>query len=106
MPKRVTPQAVSRRRFLSLAAAAAAAPAARSFGYAGGGARRAPRRALEGEVLGRESGEPDHRFSAGMRVFHQKFGNGNVIAVDGDKLKVAFDHAGEKMVIASFLAPA
>jgi len=38
-------------------------------------------------------------------VFHQKFGNGNVLAVDGDKLRIAFDHAGEKMVIASFVAP-
>jgi hypothetical protein len=29
-------------------------------------------------------------------VFHQKFGNGNVTAVDGNKLTIAFDKAGEK----------
>ncbi len=52
-------------------------------------------------------GEPSaHRFALGDRVFHQKFGNGNVLAVDGDKLRIAFDHAGEKMVIASFVRPA
>ena len=92
------------------AAEAAAPTRPGSYGYAGGamsagGGRTRQRRAIEGEVLGKEGGETTHRFSPGMRVFHQKFGNGNVVAVDGDKLKVAFDHAGEKMVIASFLAP-
>jgi len=33
--------------------------------------------------------------SAGDRVFHLKFGNGNVVAVDGNKLTIAFDKAGE-----------
>jgi len=28
------------------------------------------------------------------RVFHQKFGNGNVVVVDGNKLTIAFDKAG------------
>ena len=37
----------------------------------------------------------------GERVFHQKFGNGNVAAVDGNKL--AFDKAGEKRVVDSFV---
>ena len=30
-------------------------------------------------------------FSVGDRVFHQKFGNGNVTVVDGNKLTIAFD---------------
>ena len=34
--------------------------------------------------------------SNGDRVFHQTFGNGNVTAVDGNKLTIAFDKAGEK----------
>ena len=54
---------------------------------------------------GKPGPQPQHRFTPGARVFHQKFGNGNVLAVDGDKLRIAFDHAGEKMVIASFVAP-
>jgi len=38
-------------------------------------------------------------------VFHQKFGPGTVIAVEGNKLTVAFDHAGEKRVIDTFVEP-
>jgi DNA helicase-2/ATP-dependent DNA helicase PcrA len=42
----------------------------------------------------------------GARVFHQKFGYGGVTAVDGNKLDVAFDKAGTKKVMASFVMPA
>jgi DNA helicase-2/ATP-dependent DNA helicase PcrA len=45
-------------------------------------------------------------FGIGDRVFHQKFGYGAVISVEGDKLGVAFDKAGEKKVVASFLTDA
>ena len=43
-------------------------------------------------------------FAAGDRVFHQKFGMGNVISVDGDKLGIAFDRAGHKKVFAGFVS--
>jgi len=39
----------------------------------------------------------------GDRVFHIKFGNGNVAAIDGNKLTIAFDKAGEKRVLDSFV---
>jgi DNA helicase-2/ATP-dependent DNA helicase PcrA len=42
-------------------------------------------------------------FDEGDRVFHQKFGNGTVVAIDGDKLEIAFDHAGTKKVLDSFV---
>ena len=42
----------------------------------------------------------------GQRVFHQKFGYGAVRAVEGNKLVVAFDKAGEKKVIDSFVEKA
>ena len=42
-------------------------------------------------------------FAVGERVFHQKFGNGNVTAVDGNKLTIRFDKAGEKRVVDSFV---
>ena len=42
-------------------------------------------------------------FQIGDRVFHLKFGNGNVRSVDGDKLTIAFDKAGEKKVVAGFV---
>ena len=42
-------------------------------------------------------------YQRGERVFHQKFGYGQVSAVEGNKLTVAFDKAGEKKVIDSFV---
>jgi DNA helicase-2/ATP-dependent DNA helicase PcrA len=57
---------------------------------------------IEGELVARSTGEASE-FSLGDRVFHQKFGNGNVIAVDGNKLTIAFDKAGEKRVVDSFV---
>ena len=38
-----------------------------------------------------------------MRVFHQKFGYGRVAQVDGNKLTVDFDKAGQKKVVDSFV---
>ena len=46
---------------------------------------------------------PSASFSPGARVFHTKFGNGTVRAVDGDKLEIAFDKAGLKKVLDSFV---
>ncbi|MGE5767533.1 MAG: hypothetical protein ACM35H_10110, partial [Bacteroidota bacterium] len=45
-------------------------------------------------------------FRRGDRVFHQKFGYGKVTAVEGERLNIHFDHAGDKKVIASFVVPA
>ncbi len=45
--------------------------------------------------------EPAHEI--GARIFHQKFGYGRVTAVEGDKLTVDFEKAGEKKVVASFV---
>ena len=42
-------------------------------------------------------------YNIGDRVFHQKFGNGNVRSVEGDKLNIDFDKAGQKKVVASFV---
>jgi DNA helicase II / ATP-dependent DNA helicase PcrA len=57
---------------------------------------------IEGELVAKSTGTVS-AFSAGDRVFHQKFGNGNVVAVDGNKLTIAFDKAGEKRVVDSFV---
>ena len=43
-------------------------------------------------------------FAPGARVFHQKFGMGNVVHVDGDKLEISFDKAGHKKVVAAFVS--
>jgi len=49
---------------------------------------------------------PSGGHAVGDRVFHQKFGYGRVAAVDGNKLEVAFDKAGTKKVVDSFVQPA
>ena len=45
-------------------------------------------------------------YKRGDRVFHQKFGYGRVMTVEGNKLSVDFDKAGEKKVIGQFVTPA
>ena len=45
-------------------------------------------------------------FTAGDRVFHQKFGYGRITGIEGDKLDIAFDRAGDKKVVARFVTPA
>jgi DNA helicase-2/ATP-dependent DNA helicase PcrA len=42
-------------------------------------------------------------FAVGDRVFHQKFGGGSVVHIEGNKLTIAFDRAGEKKVVDSFV---
>ncbi|HEY9236203.1 MULTISPECIES: ATP-dependent helicase [Phenylobacterium] len=62
---------------------------------------------IEGEgrlVVSESSAASD--FKRGQRVFHQKFGYGAVKSVDGNKLTVTFDKAGEKKVIDSFVEKA
>jgi DNA helicase-2/ATP-dependent DNA helicase PcrA len=57
-------------------------------------------------VPARPARPPGDGFAAGDRIFHQKFGAGTVRAVEGNKLAIAFDKAGDKMVIDSFVEKA
>ncbi len=43
--------------------------------------------------------------AVGSRVFHAKFGEGVVTAIDGNKLEIDFAHAGPKRVLDSFIEP-
>ena len=45
-------------------------------------------------------------YAIGERVFHQKFGYGLIEDTDGNKLEIAFDKAGTKKVLDSFVVPA
>jgi DNA helicase-2/ATP-dependent DNA helicase PcrA len=45
-------------------------------------------------------------YVTGERVFHQKFGYGEIIAIEGDKLDIEFDHAGLKKIVARWVVPA
>ncbi|HEU0045122.1 ATP-dependent helicase [Sphingomonas sp.] len=41
--------------------------------------------------------------AVGMRVFHQKFGHGDIAEIEGNKLEIDFDAAGRKRVMDSFV---
>jgi DNA helicase-2/ATP-dependent DNA helicase PcrA len=60
-------------------------------------------RTIEGELIAKSVADTPSPFSIGDRVFHQKFGNGNVAAVDGNKLTIDFDKAGQKKVLDGFV---
>jgi len=42
--------------------------------------------------------------SVGMRVFHQKFGYGEIAEIEGNKLEIDFESAGRKRVMDSFVS--
>src|SRR5436189_1668910 len=74
-----------------------------SRGDAGGFARnkRGPM-TIEGELIAKSTGTTSE-FKLDDRVFHQKFGYGHVVKIDGNKLTIAFEKAGEKKVVDSFV---
>ena len=45
-------------------------------------------------------------FAIGERIFHEKFGYGRIEDIVGNKLEIAFDKAGTKKVVDSFVQPA
>ncbi len=75
---------------------------ARTGGF--GEPSRARSQPIEGEGRLVAVSEPSaSAYARGERVFHVKFGYGTVTAVEGNKLTVAFEKAGEKKVIDSFV---
>jgi DNA helicase-2/ATP-dependent DNA helicase PcrA len=72
---------------------------------AGGGARQ-PVIEGEGRLIATSDPASSGAYGRGDRVFHIKFGYGRVTAVEGNKLTVAFDKAGEKKVIDTFVEKA
>jgi DNA helicase-2/ATP-dependent DNA helicase PcrA len=62
---------------------------------------------IETQAWSVQTSDPDSsQYTRGDRVFHQKFGYGRVSFVEGNKLTVDFDKAGEKRVIDQFVARA
>ena len=57
----------------------------------------------DGRLIATSASSAASDFARGDRVFHIKFGYGTVRGVEGNKLTVAFDKAGEKKVIDSFV---
>jgi DNA helicase-2/ATP-dependent DNA helicase PcrA len=57
---------------------------------------------LEGELVASSAAQAP-QFKNGTRVRHEKFGDGTVTFVDGNKLTIAFDDGSSKRVVASFV---
>ena len=81
------------------------AQARKGGGFSERGSSRGGPLTIEGEILARSSG-PSAEFEIGDRVFHDKFGYGEIMEVEGTKVTVEFDKAGEKKLVASFLKKA
>ncbi|GAA2816141.1 UvrD-helicase domain-containing protein [Aminobacter aminovorans] len=62
-------------------------------------------RTIDGELVAKSVSTEPSRFNVGDRVFHQKFGNGNISVIDGNKLTIDFDKAGQKKVLDGFVNP-
>ncbi|MDE2378190.1 UvrD-helicase domain-containing protein [Bradyrhizobium sp.] len=77
-----------------------ASPFSADFG--GSFSRRRGPMTIEGELVAKSTGTTSD-FALDDRVFHQKFGYGHVVKIDGNKLTIAFDKAGEKKVVDSFV---
>ena len=56
---------------------------------------------IEGQLIASEV--TGGGFEEGERVFHQKFGYGRIVRIDGNKLTIDFEKAGEKRVIDTFV---
>ena len=72
--------------------------------WAKGGSARSTPNFIAGEMVARETEAVS--YEKGERVFHEKFGSGTIRAVDGNKLTIDFNKAGEKRVIDSFVSRA
>ncbi|TIS68939.1 UvrD-helicase domain-containing protein [Mesorhizobium sp.] len=60
-------------------------------------------RTIDGELVAKSVADKPSAFNVGDRVFHQKFGNGNISAIEGNKLTIDFDKAGQKRVLDGFV---
>ena len=70
------------------------------IGYGESGPRT---RTIDGELVAKSVADTPSRFFVGDRVFHIKFGNGNIAAIEGNKLTIDFDRAGQKRVLDGFV---
>ncbi len=67
-------------------------------GQRAGEPRRNQNAVIEGSVASSHS--------MGERVFHQKFGYGSIVGIEGDKLEISFEKAGVKKIVARFVSGA
>src|SRR5690606_12128072 len=66
-----------------------------------------PKRLAEpGRSAASFAAKPRTDIAIGARVFHEKFGYGEVVDQEGNKLEIQFEQSGRKRVIDSFVTPA
>ena len=76
--------------------------------FSNAGAWRARRRGRtvtlrDADTYPHERNIPEGGYDVGERIFHQKFGYGRILSIDGEKLEIAFEKAGTKKVMMSFV---
>lgn len=70
-----------------------------------GGYSAEPQRVIEARASAVSLGNQGRSdLSVGMRVFHGKFGYGTIQAIEGNKLEIDFEKAGQKRVLDSFVS--
>jgi len=79
---------------------------AQASGYRGSHPGRQQPIEGEGRLIAVSESSAASDYKRGDRVFHVKFGYGKVAGVEGNKLTVAFEKAGEKKVLDSFVEKA
>jgi DNA helicase-2/ATP-dependent DNA helicase PcrA len=71
----------------------------------GGGFERTPPRIVEARASAISLGNRGRSdIALGQRVFHSKFGYGQVAEIEGNKLEIDFEQSGRKRVLDSFVA--
>ncbi|MDD9329539.1 MAG: ATP-dependent DNA helicase, partial [Bartonella sp.] len=58
---------------------------------------------IEGNIIAKPVSDKSSAFSINDRIFHIKFGYGQIKAIDGNKLTIFFDKIGEKRVLDNFV---
>lgn len=95
--------------FAHLAASNATRAGQRGPGWqraASGGYSTTPATVLESRASAVSLGNKGRAdLAVGMRVFHEKFGYGTIDDIEGNKLEIAFESAGRKRVVDSFVKP-
>ncbi|OAM76068.1 ATP-dependent helicase [Devosia elaeis] len=61
---------------------------------------------IEGDLVARsvDLGNQSSSYALGDRVFHLKFGYGEIMSIEGNKLTIDFEKAGTKKVLESFIS--
>ncbi|QIK79371.1 UvrD-helicase domain-containing protein [Sphingomonas piscis] len=93
--------------FAHLASGAAHRASTRGPGWqrASGNFNAQPQRVIEARASAVSLGNQGRTdLALGQRVFHGKFGYGTIVAQEGNKLEIDFEHAGMKKVLDSFVS--